>query len=164
MYSVGEFAKLINKSVKTLQRWDYQKILTAHRSPKNRRYYSEEQLLEYKGIKASANSKNIAYFRVSGSSGLVINPSVLVKTDWYSTQYDISTLLIFNEKYWGGVSYRVQDAVALIFGMQFKDFRFGYSYDITTSEMSTAGSSGSHELMIGAKFSSLSQDNSNTAY
>ncbi|MCD4679741.1 MAG: type IX secretion system membrane protein PorP/SprF [Bacteroidales bacterium] len=89
---------------------------------------------------------------VSGSSGLVVNPSVLVKTDWYSAQYDISTLMIFNDKYWGGISYRVEDAVAVIFGMQYRDFRIGYSYDITTSDMGTAGSSGSHELMLGYCF------------
>ena len=64
---------------------------------------------------------------VSGSSGLVINPSVLVKTDWYSAQYDINTLMIFNDKYWGGISYRVEDAIAVIFGMQYRDFRIGYS-------------------------------------
>ncbi len=92
------------------------------------------------------------YISVSGGAGLVINPSVLVKTDWYSAQYDINTLLIFNDKYWGGFSYRVEDAVAVILGMQFKDFRIGYSYDITTSKLGTAGSSGSHEFMMGYCF------------
>lgn len=91
-------------------------------------------------------------FAVSGNSGLVINPSVLIKTDWFSAQYDISTLLIFNEKYWGGLSYRVEDAVAIIIGAQIKDFKIGYSYDVTTSKLSTAGSNGSHEVMIGYCF------------
>lgn len=91
-------------------------------------------------------------FALSGGAGLVINPSVLIKTDMISAQYDINTLLIFNEKYWGGLSYRVQDAVAIILGMQIKSFRIGYSYDVTTSELSRAGSNGSHEVMVGYCF------------
>ncbi len=92
------------------------------------------------------------YFHLAGGSGLVINPSVLVKTDMNSAQYDFNTLLIFNEKYWGGISYRVQDAVAVILGAQIKEFRIGYSYDITLSEMGSAGSGGSHEVMVGYCF------------
>ena len=92
------------------------------------------------------------YFSLSGGSAVVLNPSIFIKTDWYSAQYDISSLLIFSEKYWGGLSYRVDDAVAVILGMKFKDFRIGYSYDITLSEMGSAGSSGSHEVMIGYCF------------
>lgn len=65
MYSVGEFAKLINKSVKTLQRWDNESILVANRSKTNRRYYTEKQLLEYKGLISSNKSLNVAYCRVS---------------------------------------------------------------------------------------------------
>ena len=47
-----------------------------------------------------------------------------------------------------GVSYRHQDAVMLIIGGQFKGFRLGYSYDITTSILRKY-SSGSHELTLG---------------
>ena len=65
MYSVGEFSKLINRSVNTLQRWDRDGVLVAKRTKTNRRYYTEEQLLEYKGIKASEKSKVYAYVRVS---------------------------------------------------------------------------------------------------
>ena len=43
-------AKLINKSVKTLQRWDRERRLIAQRNPSDRRYYTEKQLLEYKNI------------------------------------------------------------------------------------------------------------------
>lgn len=91
-------------------------------------------------------------YNISAGSGLVINPSVLIKTDWFSAQYDINTLLIFSEKYWGGFSYRVDDAVAVILGMRFKDFRIGYSYDVSISDMGNAGSNGSHEVMIGYCF------------
>lgn len=65
MYSVGEFAKKIGKSVRTLQKWDRDKKLVAFRTPTQRRYYTHQQYLEYKGIVAPATAKSIAYCRVS---------------------------------------------------------------------------------------------------
>ena len=46
-YKPKEFAKLLNVSVKTLQRWDRDKTLIAKRTPTDRRFYTEEQLQEY---------------------------------------------------------------------------------------------------------------------
>lgn len=62
-YSIGEFSKLINKSIKTLQRWDEKQLLVAHRTPSNRRYYTHSQYLEYIGKKAD-NSKEEKESRV----------------------------------------------------------------------------------------------------
>ncbi len=45
-----EFAELINISARTLQRWDIEGKLKAFRTPTDRRYYTYEQYLEYKGI------------------------------------------------------------------------------------------------------------------
>lgn len=65
MYSIGEFAKCVNRSVRTLQRWDREGKLHAHRTPTGRRCYTEQQLLEYKGIQATEKSLTVAYCRVS---------------------------------------------------------------------------------------------------
>lgn len=66
MYSPAQFGKLIGKSVKTLQRWDTDKTLVAHRNSKNRRYYTHDQYLAYIGIKADKdNGVTIVYSRVS---------------------------------------------------------------------------------------------------
>ncbi len=46
-YTVSQFAKLLNVSVKTLQRWDREGILVARRTPTNRRYYTGTQYDEY---------------------------------------------------------------------------------------------------------------------
>ena len=46
-YKPKEFAELLNVSAKTLQRWDMEGILTAKRTPTDRRFYTEEQLQEY---------------------------------------------------------------------------------------------------------------------
>lgn len=50
-YKPKEFAELLNVSFKTLQRWDREGILKAHHTPTDRRYYTYDQYLEYKGIK-----------------------------------------------------------------------------------------------------------------
>ena len=52
MYSPKEFGELIGKSVITLQKWDRKGILKAHRSPTNQRYYTHDQYLTYRGLKA----------------------------------------------------------------------------------------------------------------
>ncbi|MEI6576465.1 MAG: type IX secretion system membrane protein PorP/SprF [Bacteroidota bacterium] len=81
-----------------------------------------------------------------------IDPSILIKSDGASVQYDLNALVRYNNKFWGGVSYRLQDAVVILLGANYKNFRIGYSYDITTSRLASAGSSGSHEIMIGYCF------------
>jgi type IX secretion system PorP/SprF family membrane protein len=48
---------------------------------------------------------------------------------------------------WVGVSYRLNDAVAPMFGIDMDKFMFGYAYDITMSDISNY-SQGSHELMF----------------
>lgn len=66
IYNVTEFAEMIGKSVKTLQRWDREGILTAYRSPSKRRYYTHTQYLNYIGVKGQSNEKmNVLYCRVS---------------------------------------------------------------------------------------------------
>jgi putative resolvase len=67
-YSPKQFGALIGKSVLTLQRWDRAGILTAHRTPTNRRYYTHEQYLEYRGLKAKGGGATLVYARVSSQS------------------------------------------------------------------------------------------------
>lgn len=65
-YKPKDFAELINVSVKTLQRWDREGILIAKRTPTDRRYYTYDQYLEYKGINNSSGDRRIViYTRVS---------------------------------------------------------------------------------------------------
>ena len=65
MYSPKEFGELIGKSVITLQKWDRKGILKAHRSPTNRRYYTHDQYLTYRGLVAQEQGLTIVYARVS---------------------------------------------------------------------------------------------------
>lgn len=65
-YKPKDFAELLGVSVKTLQRWDRENILKANRTPTNRRYYTFDQYLAFKGIDAeNDNRQTVIYARVS---------------------------------------------------------------------------------------------------
>jgi putative resolvase len=66
-YSPKEFGQLIGRTTNTLQKWDREGKLKAHRSPvTNRRYYTHDQYLQYRGLVAPEQGLTIAYTRVSG--------------------------------------------------------------------------------------------------
>ena len=68
-YKVGQFAKLLNVTVKTLQNWDKQGTLKAYRTPTNKRFYTEEQLNQVLNLSNSNQIEKqglkIGYCRVS---------------------------------------------------------------------------------------------------
>lgn len=66
MIKINEMAKRLGVSIKTLQRWDRDGILVAKRTPTDRRYYTEDQYLEYIGSTTESKRKTIAYVRVPG--------------------------------------------------------------------------------------------------
>src|SRR5437667_4707092 len=67
-YSPQEFGRLIGRKTKTLQKWDREGILKAQRSPTNRRYYTHDQYLVYRGLVAQEQGLTIVYTRVSGAA------------------------------------------------------------------------------------------------
>lgn len=67
-YSIGKFAEQIGKTPKTIRLWDKQGILKpAHITQGGTRYYSQEQIDNYCGIKKIKSKKIIGYCRVSSS-------------------------------------------------------------------------------------------------
>ena len=64
-YSPKHFGNLIGNSVNTLQKSDRKGILPALRTPTNRRYYTHEHYLVYRGLISSEQGLVIAYARVS---------------------------------------------------------------------------------------------------
>ena len=69
MLTIGEAARKLNRSVKTLQRWDRTEVLSAKRTPTGRRYYEMQQLNEWLGIKDAARKRHyVAYCRVSSQA------------------------------------------------------------------------------------------------
>lgn len=79
---------------------------------------------------------------------LELLPSVFAFSDGKEVQFAVTSLIRYNKKVWGGVSYRTGDALIGIVGLElFNGIRLGYSYDFTISDVRT-NSSGSHEFMI----------------
>lgn len=65
-YKPKDFAELSGVSVKTLQRWDRDGIWKANRTPTDRRYYTYNQYLQFKGIQTKNDRRDIViYARVS---------------------------------------------------------------------------------------------------
>ena len=94
----------------------------------------------------------IAGYDIKTSDKLTIEPSVLVKVSPnVQPQVDFSIRGIFNKMFWIGGSFRTEDAVAAMIGIDQKTWYAGYSYDITTSSL-RAASSGSHEITLGYRF------------
>ncbi len=96
------------------------------------------------------------YYAIAGydyviSPNFTLRPSVFIKTDAASTQLDVNANLLYKNAVWGGLSYRIDDAVVIMAGAQFGEFRVGYAYDINTSSLSSYNS-GTHEIMLGYCF------------
>ena len=69
-YSIGQFSKLIGKTNQTLRNWDKDGTLKPHHvSESGYRYYSQEQLNHFLGLKQEVqlNKKTIGYCRVSSN-------------------------------------------------------------------------------------------------
>jgi type IX secretion system PorP/SprF family membrane protein len=79
-------------------------------------------------------------------------PSVFLQSDQRITKIDLNATLMYNKKFWGGVTYRVGSAVIGMVGLNILNgVRIGYSYDFDTSALSSF-SKGSHEIMVGYSF------------
>lgn len=75
----------------------------------------------------------------------VLIPGAFAKYDGTTFQIDLNTIVEYNRKFWGGLTYRFQETTAVMMGMSIKDISFGYAYDIPLSRI---GGAGSHEVMV----------------
>lgn len=73
-----------------------------------------------------------------------IIPQALIKTDLATAQFDLMVLARYNGILWGGLSYRIQDAVSVLFGARpfynssnnyLKGLEMGLGYSFTTSKL-----------------------------
>jgi type IX secretion system PorP/SprF family membrane protein len=79
---------------------------------------------------------------------LELIPSLFAFSDGKVTQFAVTSLLKYNKKVWGGVSYRSGDAFIGMVGFElYNGIRLGYAYDFTISDIRKS-SSGSHEFMV----------------
>jgi type IX secretion system PorP/SprF family membrane protein len=90
-------------------------------------------------------------------------PSVFAFSDGKVVQFSVASLIRYNKKVWGGVSYRAGDALIGMIGLElYNGLRLGYAYDFTLSDIRKS-SSGSHEFMVNYCFD-LSLGKSSSKY
>lgn len=92
-------------------------------------------------------------YALPGNPSFELWPSALIKTDFASAQYDVNCLVMYNQQFWAGLSYRVNDALVFLAGARpipnNDDLRLGIAYDITTSSLGYGGkSSGTAEIFV----------------
>ncbi len=92
----------------------------------------------------------MAGYRYELNESWEVLPSFFYKTDAVVSQFDLNTNIRYNKKIWGGVSYRVDDAIVGMLGVLFNNgIQIGYAYDISTSKIAR----GSHEFLLAYRFS-----------
>lgn len=103
---------------------------------------------------AQIGSEKIHYFTTAGyvyelSQDLKLKPSMLAKmVQGAPITFDISLNALFLNRFEGGISYRLEDAVSAMFNVAvLPALRIGYAYDHTLSNLSDY-SSGSHEILL----------------
>ena len=91
------------------------------------------------------------YFRLPNPAFELI-PSVFIVNDGATTQYLATGMVRYNKKIWGGVSYRISDAITGFAGIElYNGLKVGYGYDFPISEI-RKGTSGSHEFLVSYSF------------
>lgn len=81
-----------------------------------------------------------------------LQPSVFIQTDFVSSQYNVNASAIYKKKYWGGISYRYDESVIFMGGLELKgDLMVGYSYDWNVSNVGRY-TGGSHEVTLSYSF------------
>lgn len=86
---------------------------------------------------------------------LVFRPSTLLKTDFAAIDWDLGARLEYNDKLWGGLSYRFGNAVTFMVGMNvFGGLSASVAYDLPASKLIT-GTFGSFELLLEYNFELL---------
>ena len=127
-------------SVKTLQRWDRDEILKANRTPTDRRYYTYDQYLQFKGIQTENDIRDtVIYARVStrnqkddlqnqveflkqfcNAKGIIVNQCI----------EDFGSGLNYNRKKWNKLLDEVMENKIKTIVISNKDrfIRFGYDW------------------------------------
>ena len=103
---------------------------------------------------ATLDKSKLHYFLMAGyvvkvNPFIKLKPTMLLKaTQGSRLSWDLSTMVIFLDKFWLGASYRDEDSVAGIFQVNINNqLRIGYSYDIAVSKLSSQ-THGSHEISM----------------
>ncbi|MEP5611839.1 MAG: PorP/SprF family type IX secretion system membrane protein [Cyclobacteriaceae bacterium] len=101
-----------------------------------------------------ANSISTNYLINAGTSfgisrDLTFRPTTLIRTDFKSYTFELSGIAYYQEKMWGGLSFRRSESISLLMGYAFlnNQLRFGYAFDYVIKDRE-AKQPTSHEIYI----------------
>jgi type IX secretion system PorP/SprF family membrane protein len=97
----------------------------------------------------------VQHYYISGSYKYLLSnpmyelvPSFFIQSDGRSTSLNLNTNLVYNNRMWGGLSYRAGAAVTALFGLELMSgIKFGVAYDYDTSDIGKV-SNGSLEVAV----------------
>ena len=109
------------------------------------------QLVTTGAIRRNFNA--IVGSRIAINNNLEFVPHVLLKTVSNAPlRWDLGAKMVYNEKFWAGLSYRNEDALVTFFGLRiFKKAMLSYSYDLALTQFNNQ-QSGTHEIILGYRF------------
>ncbi len=83
------------------------------------------------------------------SRDLVFRPTTLIRTDFKSYTFELSGIAYYQDKLWGGLSFRRSESVSLLMGYAFLEnkLKFGYAFDYVVKDRE-AKQPTSHEIYI----------------
>lgn len=101
------------------------------------------------------NQTPINYILMGGTSlglmrELVLNPSVMVRSDLSTYTYDISAVAVYQDRMWGGLAFRRAESLSVLLGYSFLEdnkLKAGYSFDYVIKDKD-AKQPTSHEVFI----------------
>lgn len=119
---------------------------------------SSPQLLQNSiyGEKTSGNNANklsrhyylFGEYQFNVSDKVDVVPSTLFKyVQGSPMNFDFNVRGVLNKKYWLGVSYRYNNAIAGLIGLNYKKLSFGYAYDYSMTDLKDY-STGGHEIFL----------------
>ena len=119
-YKPKDFAELTGVSVKTLQRWDREGILEANRTPTDRRYYTYDQYLQFKGIKTQNDIRQVVIYAIVSTKNQIVDQCI----------EDYGSGLNYNRKKWNKLLDEVMEQKIKTIIITHKDrfIRFGYDW------------------------------------
>ena len=95
---------------------------------------------------------NAAYNIPLDNSLFDLTPQVILMSDGNTLQADINLSFLYNKKFFGGVTYRNEDALSVLAGLTLMgDFKAGIAYEFGISKLRKTNA-GSFEVMIGYSF------------
>jgi len=104
-------------------------------------------------LKYLRNYTFLMSYNIGIGANFEVEPSVFLKSDVVQTQSDLSAVVTYDKKYFGGLSLRGYnnsslDAVIILAGMKYKqNITVAYSYDLSLSTLKTVNK-GSHEIVV----------------